>query len=71
LSFFGLMPIAGLVITSVSDLIGMRNALMMGAIIYGAIGLLVLARVRQQCSEPGVSEMEAAETPPPPVAAAI
>jgi MFS family permease len=71
LSFFGLMPIAGLVITSVSDLIGMRNALMMGAILYGAIGLLVLARVRRQCSEPGVSEMEAAETPPPPVVAAV
>jgi MFS family permease len=71
LSFFGLMPIAGLVITSVSDLIGMRNALMMGSIIYGAVGLLVLARVRRQCCEPGVSEMDAAETPPPPVVAAV
>jgi MFS family permease len=71
LSFFGLMPIAGLVITSVSDLIGMRNALMLGAISYGVIGLLVLARVRRQCSEPGVSEVEAADTPPPPVVAAV
>jgi len=71
LSFFGLMPIAGLVITSVSDLIGMRNALMTGSIIYGVIGLFVLARVRRQCCEPAVSEMAAGETAPPPVAATI
>jgi MFS family permease len=71
LSFFGLMPIAGLVITSVSDLIGMRNALMIGSIIYGLIGLFVLARVRRQCSEPIVGEMESTEAAPPPVAATI
>src|SRR6202158_5395592 len=69
LSFFGLMPIAGLVITSVSDLIGMRNALMIGSIIYGVIGLFVLARVRRQCCEPIVEEMKSAEAPPPPIAA--
>jgi MFS family permease len=71
LSFFGLMPLAGLVITSISDLIGMRHALMFGAIIYATIGLLVLARVRRECAEPGVSEVERAETPPPPIAATI
>ena len=65
------MPIAGLVITSISDLIGMRNALMLGAIIYATIGLLVLARVRRQCAEPGVSEIERVETPPPPVVATV
>jgi MFS family permease len=71
LSFFGLMPIAGLVITSVSDLIGMRNALMIGSIIYGVIGLIVLARVRRQCCEPAVSGITGTETPAPPVAATI
>jgi MFS family permease len=71
LSFFGLMPVAGLVITSVSDLIGMRNALMIGSIIYGVIGLFVLARVQKQCRRPVVSEVESVETPPPPVAAAV
>jgi len=71
LSFFGLMPIAGLVITSVSDLIGMRNALMIGSIIYGVIGLFVLARVRRQCCEPIVGETKSAEAPPPPIAATI
>jgi MFS family permease len=71
LSFFGLMPIAGLVITSLSDLLGMRNALMTGAVIYGIIGMIVLARVRNQCGEPGVSEVSEAQTPPPPIAATI
>jgi MFS family permease len=71
LSFFGLMPIAGLVITSASDLIGMRNALMTGSILYGVIGLIILARVRKQCCEPAVSEITATETPAPPVAATI
>lgn len=71
LSFFGLMPIASFVIPGVSDLIGMRNALMTSAIIYGMIGLIVLARVRRQCCAPGLTEVEQAETPPPPVAAII
>src|SRR5262249_48286205 len=34
LSFFGLMPLAGLGITSLADLIGMRNALLSSAIAY-------------------------------------
>jgi MFS family permease len=69
LSFVGIMPLAGLGVTSLSDLIGMRTALAIAAIIYGTITLFVLARVRKQCCEPGVSESKPAETPP--VAAAI
>src|SRR5437762_11483210 len=53
LSFVGLMPIAGLGVTSLSDLIGMKTALAIAAVIYGAITLFVLARVRKQCSEAG------------------
>jgi MFS family permease len=49
LSFFGLMPIAGLLVTSVSDLIGMRNALMMSATVYGLGALIILTRAK--CSE--------------------
>ena len=70
LSFVGLMPIAGLGVTSLSDVIGMPTALATAAISYGAITLLILARVRRQCAEPALSE----PTPPapaPPVAAAI
>jgi MFS family permease len=64
LSFVGLMPVAGLGITSVSDLIGMRSALAIAAVFYAVISLFVLARVRRQCSEPALSEAPAPEAPP-------
>jgi MFS family permease len=70
LSFVGLMPIAGLGVTSLSDFIGMPTALAIAAIAYGAITLFVLARVRKQCSEPGICETKL-ETPAPPAAATI
>src|SRR6266481_2268210 len=70
LSFVGLMPIAGLGVTSLSDLIGMPTALVIAAICYGAVTLLVLARFRKQCCEPALSESQAGETPPP-IAATI
>lgn len=44
LSFFGLMPIAGLVVTSLSDLIGMRSAMAAAAVIYAIGALFVLSR---------------------------
>ncbi len=71
LSFVGLMPIAGLGITSVSDLIGMPKALAIAAIIYGIIGLIVLGRVLRECREPGVCNFEAETPPPPPVPASV
>ena len=71
LSFVGLMPIAGLGITGLSDLIGMRAALAIAAGCYAITGLIVLARVRKECSQPAVSETSDAETPAPPVAAAV
>ncbi len=71
LSFVGLMPVAGLGITGLSDLIGMRTALAIAAGCYAVIALTVLARVRRECSQPGISETPDAETPAPPVAAAV
>ena len=71
LSFVGLMPVAGLGITGLSDLIGMRTALAIAAVCYAAIALTVLARVRRKCAEPAVTETPSAETPAPPVAAAV
>jgi MFS family permease len=44
LSFFGLMPVAGLVITSLSDLIGMRPAMGIAAVLYAIGALFVLSR---------------------------
>ena len=71
LSFVGIMPIAGLGVTSLSDWIGMPTALAIAAVSYGTITLLILARVRKQCCEPAVSEITGTETPAPPVAATI
>jgi MFS family permease len=71
LSFVGLMPVAGLGITGLSDLIGMPWALAIAAVCYAVIALIVLARVRRECSRPAVPEKPAAETPAPPMAAAV
>ncbi|HME88253.1 MAG TPA: MFS transporter [Chthoniobacterales bacterium] len=64
LSFVGIMPIAGLGVTGLSDLIGMPSALLVASLTYGTITLLILARVRRQCCEPAVSESRPAQTPP-------
>jgi MFS family permease len=71
LSFVGLMPVAGLGITFLSDLIGMRTALKIAAGCYAVIALIVLGRVRRQCAQPAVAETPTAETPAPPIAAAV
>src|SRR5437667_3218033 len=71
LSFVGLMPVAGLGITGLSDLIGMRTALAIAAGCYAVIALIVLGRVRRQCAQPAVSETPSAETPAPTIAAAV
>ena len=61
LSFFGLMPIAGLVITSLSDLIGMRPAMAIAAVIYAGGALFVLSRCEHTAPTEPVPEV------PPPV----
>jgi MFS family permease len=71
LSFVGLMPVAGLGITGLSDLIGMRTALAIAAGCYAVIALIVLGRVRRECAQPAVAETPSAETPAPPIAAAV
>jgi MFS family permease len=64
LSFVGIMPFAGLGVTSLSDWIGMPTALAIAGIVYGTITLFVLARVRKQCCEPAPSGSQSTETPP-------
>ena len=51
LSFFGLMPVAGLGVTSLADAIGMRTALAVSAVGYGAAALLILARIGNALNE--------------------
>ena len=70
LSFVGLMPIAGLGVTGLSDLIGMPTALAIAAVCYAIIALIVLARVRRECSRPAAPEKPPVE-PAPPMAAAV
>ncbi|HEY2799037.1 MAG TPA: MFS transporter [Chthoniobacterales bacterium] len=51
LSFFGLMPFAGLGVTSVADAIGMRTALAASSICYAAVALLILGRIGSTLNE--------------------
>jgi MFS family permease len=53
LSFFGLMPIAGLIVTGFSDLVGMRTALAVASVIYGIAAFVVLSMAgRHVCDRP-------------------
>src|SRR5437762_1140208 len=63
MSFFGLMPIGGLVVPGVSDLIGMRTALAVASVIYGIAAVYVLSMAgRHVCDRPEapISESEMA-----------
>ncbi len=71
LAFVGIMPFAGLGMASLADFIGMPAALARASIAYGVITLIVLARIRRRCQEPGLCVVSPAENPPPPVAATI
>ncbi len=64
LSFFGLMPIAGLIVTGFSDLIGMRTALAIASVIYGIAAFYVLSLAgRHVCDRP-VSPVPESELAP-------
>jgi len=45
LSFFGLMPLTGLGVTSLADAIGMRTALAASAVGYGVAAIFILSRI--------------------------
>ena len=64
LSFFGLMPIAGLLITGLSDLIGMRTALAIAAGLYGIGSVLVLSAAGRTVCERAKSTVPEVETAP-------
>ena len=66
LSFFGLMPIAGLMITGISDWIGMRPALAIAAVLFGIGSVIVLSaagRTVCECPETSVREAETTAAP--------
>ncbi len=55
LSFFGLMPFAGLGITSVSDWLGMRTCLALAGLAYGALSLWIISRSFNDLRAPSFS----------------
>jgi MFS family permease len=66
LSFFGLMPIAGLGVPGLSDLIGMRTALTIASIIFGIGAFFVLSAAGRkvcECSDPSSAIPEAESEP--------
>jgi MFS family permease len=64
LSFFGLMPVAGIIVPGVSDLIGMRLALSIASVIYGIAAFTVLSMAgRHVCDRP-VSDVPESEMAP-------
>ncbi len=64
LSFFGLMPIAGLIVPGFSDLIGMRTALACASVVYGIAAFVVLSMAgRHVCDRP-VSPVPESEMAP-------
>jgi MFS family permease len=66
LSFFGLMPMAGLGVTGLSDLIGMRNALGIASVCFGIGAFLVLNFAgRRECDAPRPRAEAAATTAEP------
>jgi MFS family permease len=70
LSFFGLMPIAGLLITGLSDLIGMRTALAVAATLFAVGSFLVLSAAGRKGCECADKSVPVAEPEPAPVTVA-
>jgi hypothetical protein len=59
LSFFGLMPFAGLGITSIADWLGIRTALLLGAAAYVSAAVYVLnGPGREMCEAPTFEAVE-------------
>ena len=74
LSFFGLMPITGFLVTGLSDWIGMRTAIAIAAVLFGIGAVLVLTaagRTVCECPETPVPEDEAATTDEPAPASVV
>ncbi len=66
MSFFGLMPIAGLLVPGLSDLIGMRTALGVAAVLFGIGAFVILnAAGRKACETSALLAAEAKVEPEP------
>jgi MFS family permease len=64
MSFFGLMPIAGLIIPGLSDLIGMRTTLGIASVIYGIAAAAVLSLAGRHVCDHAISPAPEPEIEP-------
>ena len=64
LSFFGLMPLAGLGVTSLADAIGMRTALAASSIFYVIGALSILIWIGARLNDTPVAPAPVAEAAP-------
>jgi hypothetical protein len=64
MSFFGLMPIAGLITPGFSDLIGMRATLGIAAVIYGIAAASVLMLAGRHVCDSAISPAPEPEIEP-------
>jgi MFS family permease len=64
MSFFGLMPIAGLITPGFSDLIGMRTTLGIASVIYGIAAALVLSLAGRHVCDRAISPTPEPEIEP-------
>ncbi len=55
MSFFGLMPIAGLITPGFSDLIGMRTTLTIASIVYGIAAVAILSVAGRHVCDPTIT----------------
>jgi MFS family permease len=59
LSFFGILPFSGLLVSKVADLLGLRLAMGSGGLLFGLAGAALLYAHRQLCVQqpipPGVT----------------
>ena len=55
MSFFGLMPVAGLITPGFADLIGMRTTLTIASIVYGIAAVAILSVAGRHVCDPAVT----------------
>jgi predicted MFS family arabinose efflux permease len=67
LSFFGLMPVAGLLTTGLADLIGMRTAFMVSAILFGGGAVFIMNLAGRNVEGEPVPTIPLPEPEPAPV----
>jgi MFS family permease len=67
MSFFGLMPIAGLLVPGLSDLIGMRTALGVAAVLFAIGAFFILHAAGRKACEASATTVPAERTEPEPL----